>query len=377
MSSNSFRSILRLITISMDHERQPTSVDISMNSIIKVIVVFLALAFLWFIRDVVLIVLVSLIIASAIDPWIDSLQKRRGIPRGLSFVIIFLVALGVISLTIALLVPAIANQTSQLTQNFPDVISNLVEQFSNAQQTEQGQEFISSLQENLKNVSQSLSNIAGSVFTGVISVFGGIITLIGIIFLAFYMTMEEHGVEKFVRAVSPLQYQPYLLRLIRRIQERLGLWLRGQLILGLIIGALSFVGLVVLGVPYPLVLALVAGLTELVPMLGPVLGAIPAVFIALTISPWKALFVVILYLVIQQLENNLIVPKVMQRAVGLNPIIVLIVMLIGAKLAGITGVILAVPVTIIGDSFIHDFMDRRKRHEEMGVPDEPDVGQPR
>lgn len=344
-----------------------------MQSILKVIIVFIALAFLWFIRDVILIVLVSLIFASAIDPWVDHLQKRRGMARGVSLLIIFVVTIGIIALTIGLLVPAIANQAGQLTQNFPHVMDTLLQQFNSAQQTQQGQDLINSVQENLSNLSKSLSNIAGSVFSGIVSLFGGIITLIGILFLTFYMTMEENGVEKFVRAISPAQYQPYLLRLIRRVQERLGLWLRGQLILGLIIGALCFVGLVILGVPYPLVLALVAGLTELIPMLGPILGAIPAVFIALTISPWKALFVIILYLVIQQLENNLIVPKVMQRATGLNPIVVLVIMLIGGKLAGITGVILAVPVTIIGDSFIHDFLDRRKRRDDLETG-EPDAG---
>lgn len=357
----------------MNHQQQPTTVDISMQSILKVIVVFLALAFLWFIRDVILIVLVALIFASAIDPWVDQLQKQRKMARGVSLLIIFVVAIGIIGLTVALLIPAIANQIGQLTQNFPHVIDTVLQQFNNAQQTEQGQNIINSVQDNLNNLSKSLSNIAGSVFSGIISLFGGIFTLIGIIVLTFYMTMEENGVEKFVRALSPIQYQPYLLRLIRRIQERLGLWLRGQLILGLIIGALSFVGLVILGVPYPLVLALVAGLTELIPMVGPILGAIPAIFIALTISPWKALFVIILYLVIQQLENNLIVPKVMQRVTGLNPIVVLIIMLIGGKVAGITGVILAVPVTIIGDSFIHDFIDRRKQHESAAA-DEANAG---
>ncbi|MFC1662694.1 AI-2E family transporter [Patescibacteria group bacterium] len=343
------------------NENQSTSVDISMSSIIKILIVLIGLAFLYFIRDVALIIFVSLVLASAIDPWIDNLQKKRRWPRWLSILLIFVLAIGIVVLTISLLVPAIANQVGQLTENFPDVINNLLSSVDT--ETKQGNELVNSIQDGLKSISDSLSTIAGSVFSGLAGLFGGIVMLIGVIFLTFYMTMVENGIEKLVRAVSPAQYQPYLLRLVRRIQERLGLWLRGQLILGLIIGALSFVGLAILGVPYALVLALVAGITELVPIVGPILGAIPAVFIALTISPWKALFVIILYIVIQQLENNLIVPKVMQRAVGLNPMVVIIVMLIGAKLAGIMGIIMAVPVTIIGDSFIHDFMDKRKRHQ--------------
>ena len=215
-----------------------------MASILKVVLVLVALAFVYYIKDVILIIIVSLILASAIDPWIDSLQKRRHWPRWLSILLIFVAALGIVTLTIILLVPAIANQIGQLTDNFPDVMDKLINSFNAAQQSEQGQSFLNSIQGALDNINNTLSTITSSIFSGVASFFGGIIMLIGVIFLTFYMTMEENGVEKFVKAVSPVQYQPYLMRLFRRIQERLGLWLRGQLILGMIIGALSFVGLI-------------------------------------------------------------------------------------------------------------------------------------
>ncbi|MFH0951956.1 MAG: AI-2E family transporter [Patescibacteria group bacterium] len=340
-----------------------------MSSIIKILLVLLLLAFLYAVRDVVLIIFVSLVFASAIDPWIDSLQKRRKMPRFLSILLIYILVIGVVVLAVSLLVPAISNQVGQLTENFPNVVDRIISGFSSAQQTNEGASLLTSIQGTLENVNQSLSKITSSIFSGIASLFGGIVMLIGILFLTFYMTLEEQGVEKFVKAIAPVNYQPYFIQLIRRIQERLGLWLRGQLILGLIIGALSFVGLVILGVPYPLVLALIAGITELVPIIGPILGAIPAVFIALTVSPWKALFVIILYLVIQQLENNLVVPKVMQRVAGLNPIVVIIIMLIGAKLAGIVGIILAVPAAIIGDCFLHDLLKKRRQHESFSDAD--------
>ena len=178
--------------------------------------------------------------------------------------------------------------------------------------------------------------------------------------LTFYLTVEEHALKRMLRSLVPVRYQPYITHLVNRIQEKIGMWLRGQLILSLIIFLLSWFGLTILGVKYALVLAIFSGLTELVPYLGPFIGAIPAVFIALTQSPALALGVIVVYLIIQQLENNVIVPKVMQRAVGLNPIITIIAMMIGFKLAGILGIIIAVPVATALSIVLNDFIEIEK-----------------
>jgi predicted PurR-regulated permease PerM len=172
--------------------------------------------------------------------------------------------------------------------------------------------------------------------------------------------MEEQGMRRLSIDLAPAKYRPYFAQLFRRIEERLGRWLRGQLFLGLIIAVLTYIGLVSLGVKYALVLALIAGLTELLPAIGPFIGAIPAVIVGLSQDPWKGLFVAILYLVIQQLENNLIVPRVMSKATGLNPVIVIISLLVGAKVAGVIGVILAVPTVLIITTFLEDFLEEKK-----------------
>ena len=177
--------------------------------------------------------------------------------------------------------------------------------------------------------------------------------------ITFYMTIEEDGLKKFVRSIAPIEYQPYLVQKTNRIQVKMGGWLRGQLILMFIIGSLTYVGLLILDVPYALVLAIFAGLAEFVPFLGPLIAAVPAVFFSFSDSPWKAFGVVIFYIVLQQLENQVIVPKVMQKAVGLNPIVVIIVMLIGAKVAGLVGILLAVPATTIAWIFFADIFERK------------------
>ncbi|MFH0853103.1 MAG: AI-2E family transporter [bacterium] len=331
---------------------------VTMSGIIRILLVLLGLFVVYLVRDVIAIVFVSLVFASALDPWVDGLQ-RRSIPRVLGIIIIYAVLIGVISLTIILFVPLISNQVSQLADKFPTLYNRVTEGF-NIPDNPNDTSLLSGIQEMLNALNQSLVKITSSIFSGVVSVFGGIFTLFGVLVLTFYMTLEEHGIKKFIQSISPMRLQGYIMELINRIQHRLGLWLRGQLILSLIIGVMTFIGLSILGVNFAIVLSLFAGLTEFIPIAGPFIGAIPAVLVAFSQSPLKALLVIILYIIVQQLENNLIVPKVMQKVTGLNPVVVIVVMLIGAKVAGITGVILAIPVTIIGNAILEDFIKEKK-----------------
>ncbi|HLD28115.1 MAG TPA: AI-2E family transporter, partial [Patescibacteria group bacterium] len=213
------------------------------------------------------------------------------------------------------------------------------------------------VQEYLASIQNNIGAAAGGVFSTVFSFFGGVVSFFVIAVITFYMTVEEQAMKRVMRSVVPVKYQPYFTHLVNRMQEKIGQWLRGQLMLSLIIFIISWLGLTLLGVKYALVLALFAGVTELVPYLGPFIGAIPAIFIAFTISPMMALWVLILYVIIQMLENHIIVPKVMQKAVGLNPIIVIVVILIGARTAGILGIIMAVPVTTAINVLVGDLME--------------------
>ena len=162
-----------------------------------------------------------------------------------------------------------------------------------------------------------------------------------------------------MKVITPDHVHEELGRITEKIQNKIGQWLRGQLILMAIIFFVTFIGLKIIGVPYALVLALVAGITEIIPYAGPILGAMPAVFIAFTISPVKGLLAVLLYFLIQQAENHLIVPKVMQRTTGLNPIIVIVAVLVGAQLAGVLGALLAVPIAAALEVVIHERFDKK------------------
>jgi len=159
--------------------------------------------------------------------------------------------------------------------------------------------------------------------------------------------LEENGIKKFFLSVVPLKQKNRVTRIANRIGIKLGSWLRGQLILAVAVGLVIYIGLRLMGIPYALTLALIAGVLEIVPILGPIIAAIPAIIVAFTISPLTALLITAFYILVQELENKLLVPKVMQYSVGLNPVTIIIILLVGAKLMGILGMLLAIPVALI------------------------------
>lgn len=334
---------------------QPTNVNISTTTIIKIVLIGLAIWFLAAISEVLVIVFVALVLAAAIDPWITRLE-RTGMARGWAMAIIFVSAAALISLIVILFVPLVVDQLGKFTQAFP----KLYERVFSLYQNNQDSVALDTIQKGLQNLNAALSDVTKGIFSSVFGFFGGLVSVIGVLVLTFYMTLEEKGMKRIAIDLAPAKYRPYLIQLFNRIEDKLGDWLRGQLILGLIIGSLTFVGLILLKVEYAVVLALIAGVTELIPIIGPFIGAIPAVIVALSQDPVLALFVMGLYIVIQQLENNLIVPRVMSKATGLNPVIVIVAILVGGKLAGITGVILAVPTMIIIMTFLEDFLEEKK-----------------
>ena len=157
-----------------------------------------------------------------------------------------------------------------------------------------------------------------------------------------------------------LPAKEYIIDLWARVQRKLGRWLQGQIVLGLIVGILVYLGLSILGVPYALFLAILAGILELIPIAGPLIALVPAAALAFVHSPLLGLLTVFLYGAIQQVENHILVPKVIQRVVGLNPVIVILALLVGGNLAGVVGIILAVPVTTVVVEIFRDVVGKRK-----------------
>ncbi len=332
--------------------------SISFISILKFFLVILGLYFLYLIKDVLALIFVSLIFASAIDTWVDYLQNKK-IPRGVSVLIIYLVAIAVVGSAVILIIPPIAEQISELADQVPQYFNRVNEAFSFVQDYASRFGFEQS-QDNAGAISSGLTSAVGGIFSTIANIFGGLLSFLLILVITFYMTVEEDAIKRTTRSVVPAKYQDFSVQLINKIQKKIGSWLKGQLILSLIIGILSYFGLLILGVKYALVLALIAAIGEFIPYIGPVISAIPAIFLAFVQSPIKALFVLILFVIIQQLENHLLVPKIMQKAVGLNPIISVVALLIGAKVGGVLGAVLAIPVATAISIVIKELFEEKE-----------------
>jgi predicted PurR-regulated permease PerM len=334
------------------------TINISSLTIIKTIGIFLFLGFLYLIRDVLIVVFISGILATILNPMVNFLQRRK-IPRIITILLIFFIILSVLALIVTAIVPIFVDQINQIIENFPQWKEKISEQFFKTETLG----FLN-MRDSLQNWSkQNLIQVGENVFLNIINIFGNLISFISVLVIVFYLLLEIEAIKKIIQSIIPIKFQSYTIRLFIQMQNKLSLWLRGQLILCLVIGILSYIGLLILGVKYALLLALIAGISEIIPYLGPILGAIPAVFLAFTQSPLTALLVIILYLIIQQLENTLLVPKIMGKTVGLNPVIILIVFLIGGKLYGPIGALLAIPVATALSVLIKDYFELKRKEE--------------
>lgn len=337
------------------------TISISTNTIFKIIIILLFLGFLYLIKDVLALIFIAVILAAAFDPMVDWFQRFK-IPRALSIIAIYIVAMFFVGWSLYLLAGPITEQIISLSKAFPQFYSELQKTIGDTVNLNNlfNQDVINS---GLADITRNLGKATSGIFNILGSVFGGIISLLVVLVITFYITVEENSIKKFVNSVTPVKHQPYVAKLIVDIQHRMGYWLRGQILLSFIIFLLVYIGLLILGVKYALVLALVAGVFEIVPFIGPWAAAVPAVFLSFTQSPIKALMVAILYLVIQQIEAQLITPKLMGKATGLNPLIVLIAIMIGAKLGGVAGALIGVPVALAIAVYVETLLDDKKTRD--------------
>ena len=337
-------------------EAQNLKLDISITTLLKIILVGLVLILLYVNREILLMLLVSMILASAMDPLVDWLYRKAKFPRGLSVILVYIVFLGLLGLVIYFLIPPMVDEFKQLSgrvEELRDKINSRTGSLT-AALNELG------FSRGLSDLGQSISGFTADVFQKTLGVVNSLVKTVGVLVFTFYLISSESGMKNFIRSLVPYKHQAYAMSLTDKIQKSIGYWLLGQLVLSVVIFALTFIGLSVLGVKYALALALLAGFLELIPYLGPIISAIPAVFVAFAESPTLALFVVILYVLVQQLENYIIVPKVMGRTVGANPLVILLAILVGFQIAGLVGMLVAVPIVAATTAFLHDFREQRE-----------------
>lgn len=339
--------------------KEKVLIDISYESILRFFAVCFAIYLAYYILDIIFLLFVAVLLALTMEPAVDRMQKKYRIPRVFGAGALLGATLAAVGGIVYVIAPPLAHEIGQMATAMPAYVEQINFKYIVDNTTGLGLS-IADLQDILLNLSVSLKNAAGYLVSGTLGFLGGIFSAVLIIVIAFYLVLEDNGIEKFIRAAAPEELQEQSLHTVRKIEKKLGHWFIGQLSLGLIIGLLSFLGLSLIGVPYALVLALVAGTFELIPYIGPILSAIPAVIIGATVSPAMATLVFILYFLIQEFENYLIVPKVMEKSVGLHPVIIIIAATMGGEFAGIAGMILAVPIATILFIILTDIKEFKK-----------------
>lgn len=340
-------------------ERDVT-VHISASSVITTLLILAGAAMLWFLRDLVLVLLTAIVIASAMEPAIRFLLKR-GLHRVVAVIVMYL-SVGTVFLGLLLLfVPPVLKDAASFLSSLPSTLGNLnISEATNGLLPWGSVTDIVSTKDLLNSISQTLADTTGGIFTTLSAFFGGLTSFILVIIFSFYLSVQETGVDDFLRVVTPTSKEAYVLGLWKRSQDKIGKWMQGQVVLGLIVGVLLYLGLTILGIPNALLLAVLAAVFELIPVFGQILAAIPALIIAFSDGGITAALLVLgLYLIVQQFEAHLIYPVVVKKVVGVPPLLVILSLIIGAKIAGFLGILLSVPIAAALQELVAD-IDRRK-----------------
>jgi predicted PurR-regulated permease PerM len=343
-----------------------------------VVAVFLARQ----LQSVIVQLLLAVLVAAAATPLVNAVtvseraQRWRWRPaRSLAALLVFLAALLILVLGGTIVVASIAPDLSQLSTNLPVYVvrtQTAVDALlaGNPELAARVNSVLPSLETVLGGAAGLLGQ-ASRVLGVATAVFSGVLYLIFTLILALYLTIDGDRIRRYVIRLMPLDRQAQAELLSQRIGSRLGAWARGEALLAAIIGGLTWLGALAIGLPYVAALALIAAVGELIPNLGPIVAAIPLIAVGFLSSPQQGLLAIALAVLVQQLENNLIVPRVMGQAVDLHPVAVMLAILAGNELLGIPGALLAVPVvaslSVILDEVQRERLARRSLHTHDAV----------
>lgn len=337
---------------------------ITTGTIVRTVLVLLFVFFLYIIRDVVLILLTAVVIASAIEPatrWFE----RHSVPRVISVILIYLLVSLFLAIGFYLFIPPLLDNVLYIIERAPDYAESL-KVWGGLPAPFDSISGNFTLADVVTKIEGSLAGLSAGILGVATSIFGGVLSFVIIIVLSFYLAVQKNGIASFLRIVTPIRYESYIIDLWGRTQGKIGRWLQGQLLLSLLVGILVYLGLMILGVPNALMLAVIAALLELIPLFGPVLAAVPAIAVALIDGGTSlGIMTFLLYVIIQQFENHLLYPLVTTKVVGVPALLVIIALLIGGKLAGFIGIILAVPIAAGLMEFANDVEKKKKRLQEV------------
>ena len=316
-------------------------------------VVLVSAAFLA--REALIVLFVAIIISSALDGIVSWLQRKK-VPRILGTIFVFLVVLTAFSLILYAIVPTVIYELQNFLKNVSNIELPIFGQFDVSQVVDLNK-YINTLG-SLTNV---IFNNGGSFLSFATAAFGNLAMALIILVISFYLTINQYGVENLLKTLLPVAYEEHVIKIYFRARKKLGFWFQCQIVLMLLVGAMTFFGLWALGVKHALLIAILTGALEILPVVGPLLAGAIA-FVTILPQSWVlALYSIIIFLVVQQIENHILVPLIMKKIIGMSPVVVIFSLLAGAQIAGFVGVILAIPTAVILQEIILDWETRKMR----------------
>ncbi len=333
----------------MTKGKKIVKVEISQKTILFILALIVGYWLINQAKDVFLGLFVALILVGALNPTVEKLEKWK-IPRWLAISFLYFSLIIIFVLVVSGLIPPFLQQTIALFRSLP-IISRQIDFL--------GLDLSKILTD---HVNQELVAIPSGAIKLTISILSNIVSVLGVLVISFYLLLEHKNIDRYLFYFFGQEDGAISKRIIMKLEKRLGSWIRVQLLLMTVIGTLSYIGFRLLSLEFALPLAILAGLLEVVPNIGPILAAIPAILFGLSNSPLTGLVVAAWCFLIQQLENNLIVPKLMKRVTGVNPVITLLALAIGLKIAGVVGMVLAIPTYLTIEVLAKELLPLLKNH---------------
>ncbi len=335
----------------MSKKSKKFDLEISWNTLWRILVFFGIIALLYIAKEAIGILFIAIVISLAIEPAIGWLEKR-GVNRILGVLITFFVVVFVFSAVVYFMIPPIISQAQSFLTQINDVVANFFG-FGIPETVIEG--VSSNLNQILGYLRASNISITGTISTVFNNLVFGITTLI----IAFYLSAEKHGPERMIEMVLPRVYEGSVLRVFRKFKEKIRFWAVAQLGLSVIVGTVVTIGLWLMGVKYALILGVLAAVFELAPVIGPILSGIAAFLIAVAESFTLGIYVIVFFFVVQQLENNVLIPVMFKKSMKIHPVIVLVALLAGGQAAGLIGIILAVPVALLAQETLNYLAEQK------------------
>jgi len=340
-------------------------ISITAGTVVTALLVIAGAYVFWLLRNLALLVLTAIVIASAIEPGVAFFIRRR-LPRFVSALLVYVLVFGSVFALLYFFFPPIVADAASFLSDAPQYLDTLNVQtplsgLANSTDLLGGQNGTQSFVQTLLSFQSAFSASSGGVLQLFITFFGGIFSLVLVIVLSFYFALQDTGVDDFLRLVMPAAHEEYAVNLWKRAQKKIGLWMQGQILLSVIVGVLVYLGLLIIGVPYALLLSVFTAIAEIIPIFGSLIAGTAAAVVGYS-NGGLAIAAIIagLFIVVNQFESNLIYPLIVKKIVGIPPLLVIVALIAGYTLAGFLGAVLSVPVAAVVLEFISDF-DKRKR----------------